>query len=258
MTEEEIDAQIPSPRISTSDYDKFKERLGDYASLEDLNVLEVGCGAGDLAICMARDGANVTGIDIDAVPIRAARTKAEANDIDGVRFIHDDFLKYQFDQKYDCIISLEAFEHLPDPAKFLRKMSDLIADDGRILSIFGPTWLSPHGGHLWNFTPLPWAHLYFPERVVFAVRRKVFRPTDPATCYAERRGGLNQMTIGQFKRCVRESELQFEKLEINPQFRVGRFSNPVLYRINQALTNIPGVYELFSHTLLCVLRKRSR
>jgi len=42
-------------------------------------------------------------------------------------------------------------------------------------------------------TPLPWAHLLFPESVIMNERKR-FRPDENANKFEEVKGGLNKMT----------------------------------------------------------------
>jgi SAM-dependent methyltransferase len=248
-TEAEIEQEDPAAAIDPEDFNKLSRRFGADFECRGLRVLDVGCGVGELAISMAQAGAHVTGIDVDASRIRRATALARGVELEGsVRFVHGNFLEFEADTKFDRVLSLEAFEHIPDPDRFLPKMAELLGDGGKILSVFGPLWLSPYGPHQYGFTRFPWVHLFFPERVVIAARRITYRPTDPATRYEDIRGGLNRLTVAKFRRFAAEAGLRFERFSTNPQLR-----GPVLRAINGAVARIPFLDEFFTHTILCVL-----
>ncbi len=235
-TETEIDAERPVAEVDSRNLNKLMARFGDGLNIEGLRVLDAGCGAGDLAISMALAGAEVVGVDIDGKRITRAREKAQqAGAADRATFVHKSLLDYEPDRLFDRIVSVEAFEHIPEPERFLPKMRDLLAPGGEILSVFGPLWLSPYGPHQYGFTRFPWVHLVFPERVVLAARRMTFRPTDAATRYEDIRGGLNRMTVERFKRAVHAAGLRFERLAYNPQL-----SNAPAKLASGALTALPG------------------
>ncbi|MGH2829727.1 MAG: class I SAM-dependent methyltransferase [Actinomycetota bacterium] len=54
------------------------DELGVLGEVRDLDVLEVGCGAGQFGIELARRGARVTGVDLSAEQIKAARANVKA------------------------------------------------------------------------------------------------------------------------------------------------------------------------------------
>lgn len=249
-TEAEIDAEPPSSTVDSTGFHKLLARFGTDLSVDGLRVLDAGCGSGDLAISLAaRAGAEVVGVDIDGKRIALARAKAQrAGAADRAAFVHEGLLEYQPDRLFDRIVSVEAFEHIPEPERFLPKMRELLAPGGEILSIFGPLWLSPYGPHQYGFTRFPWLHLAFPERVVLTARRMTFRPTDPATRYNDIRGGLNRMTVARFKRAAHAAGLRFEYLTYNPQLLTGPAK-----LTSAALTALPGVREFFAHTVMCVM-----
>jgi ubiquinone/menaquinone biosynthesis C-methylase UbiE len=253
QTEEEIDAASGTARaaIRRDDFETLRSRFGSAFDVAGKRVLEVGCGEGDLAICMAEAQAQVTALDIDGARIKTAESKRltiQGQARTGVKFVEADFLRFQSDAPFDRIVALESFEHIPAPERFLARMRTLLAPEGKILSIWGPTWLSPFGAHMTELTKVPWVHLLFPEPVVLAVRRAKYRPTDVATRYENVRGGLNRMTVARFRECVAEAGLKLERFEINPQFK-GR----PIDALNRLATSVPGVGEFFSHTVLCIM-----
>ncbi len=78
----------------------------------DLEVLDIGCGWGGMALTLAREyGARVTGITLSTEQLAEARARAEAEGLaDRVRF---ELLDYRaLDRTFDRIVSVGMFEHV--------------------------------------------------------------------------------------------------------------------------------------------------
>ncbi len=78
----------------------------------DLEVLDIGCGWGGLALTLARDyGAKVTGITLSTEQLTAARARAETAGLsDRVCF---ELLDYRaMDRRFDRVVSVGMFEHV--------------------------------------------------------------------------------------------------------------------------------------------------
>src|SRR5262249_1316434 len=162
-----------------------------YADLAGKKVLDFGCGFGGEAIELAKRGIAVTGLDIRPELLASARRAAEqAGVADRVRFV------VETSERFDVILSIDAFEHFDDPAGVLRLMADRVEPNGYVLASFGPTWFHPRGGHL--FSVFPWAHLLFTEKAL--LRWRAGFVADGATRFRECSGGLNCITIAQFRR----------------------------------------------------------
>lgn len=95
------------------------------------SALDVGCGAGALARCMAPHFNNLTGIDFsDGMILNAIK---DSQDFPNVDFIVKDFMEVE-DGSYqvDCIVSAACFHHLP-LEKSLAKMKSFLKKSGRII-----------------------------------------------------------------------------------------------------------------------------
>ena len=83
---------------------------------EGENVLDIGCGRGDLAMEVARRGANVIGVDYskDAIEIANSALKEQPQDVvKKVKFFQMNAKKLKFNSSsFDKVISIDVFEHL--------------------------------------------------------------------------------------------------------------------------------------------------
>ena len=118
------------------------------------SVLDVGCGAGDLAVSLAEIGLEVTGIDLAPGPVEELARL-------GVRFVQSTFEDFEpGTSKFDGIILSHTLEHLPDPGFALRRARELLSPAGRVF-IELPNLNRPATSvrrlcsvqHLWYFTP---------------------------------------------------------------------------------------------------------
>jgi SAM-dependent methyltransferase len=96
-------------------------------------MLDVACGAGQIAIPAARAGVNVTGIDIAANSIAQARARARAEGLD-VRFDEGDAedLPYE-DASFDLVVSLIGAMFAPRPEQVAAELARVCRPGGRIV-----------------------------------------------------------------------------------------------------------------------------
>ncbi len=101
----------------------------------DLEVLDIGCGWGGMALTLARDhGARVTGITLSQEQLVEARARAAAEGLDDrVRF---ELMDYRaMDRTFDRIVSVGMFEHVGvgHYDAFFRTVSRCLRPDGVVL-----------------------------------------------------------------------------------------------------------------------------
>ncbi len=93
-------------------------------------VLDVGCGDGTL--CFKLSSCNkVVGIDPSENSIKIAN---QNNTYDNVSFINDDYLKYNFKEKFDVIIFVASIHHM-NMEKALLKAQRLLKKNGKIIIV---------------------------------------------------------------------------------------------------------------------------
>ena len=108
-------------------------------------VLDVGCGTGMLAREIAARGASrVIGLDYAAPAIEEAKGQPHP---DSVEFVTADIMTWTPPCVFDVIVTLGTMEHLDEPARFLGRMAEMLAQDGDIL-VACPHFLNPRG-YVW-------------------------------------------------------------------------------------------------------------
>ena len=96
-------------------------------------VLDVACGAGQIAIPMSRAGVKVTGVDIATNLIEQARTRAQAENLDA-RFEEGDaeMLPYD-DSSFDIVVSLIGAMFAPRPELVAAELKRVCRPGGKII-----------------------------------------------------------------------------------------------------------------------------
>lgn len=111
-----------------------QQLLDRIAAISGNRVLDIGCGAGELALAVARarPQAQVTGIDISSDLIAAARQRGEQRV--NVRFDQSDAMVWQPEQAApDLLISRHGVMFFPDPVAAFTHFHDLAAPDAALI-----------------------------------------------------------------------------------------------------------------------------
>ena len=90
-----------------------------------MRCLDVGCGAGDVSLALARfvgTTGSVTGVDQDEVKLRFARDDASHEGLRNVQFRASNVEQLEDDARYDLVYARFLLTHLRDPAAVLRRM----------------------------------------------------------------------------------------------------------------------------------------
>jgi len=121
-------------------YDQMVEAIVSTIPFENssnIEVLDLGCGTGTVsrAVRDAYPKANLTCLDISVNMLQMARVKLA--DITEVKFINSDFYHFDFDKKYDAIVSSLALHHLAtskDKLEIYKKINSSLKNEGILIN----------------------------------------------------------------------------------------------------------------------------
>ena len=91
--------------------DRVMEVIGPSADSRP-KLLDLGCGEGRNAVCFARHGFEVVGLDLSLPGLEKARRYADEVGVH-VETIHADIIDYQLEDTYDVIFSTGTLHYLP-------------------------------------------------------------------------------------------------------------------------------------------------
>jgi len=98
-----------------------------------MQVLDLGCGVGDVSLLVARmvgtRGA-VLGVDRAAASLHTARQRAASLGMSNVEFEEADLGEFSIERSFDAIVGRLVLLYLPDPARVLRRLSRQLRPGG--------------------------------------------------------------------------------------------------------------------------------
>ncbi|URN92695.1 MAG: class I SAM-dependent methyltransferase [Candidatus Pristimantibacillus lignocellulolyticus] len=132
---------MDSNQVWKSDlYDKRLSFISEYGKgvveilnpQEGENILDLGCGTGDLASIIANYGVNVIGMDYSKEMIEKAREKYPH-----INFEIENGEDFTVKQSFDAVFSNAALHWMKNPEKVLACVWDALSDRGRFVAEFG-------------------------------------------------------------------------------------------------------------------------
>jgi len=123
-------------------YDVELDILEDALEVDpDWRVLDVGTGRGRFGLWFAERGCRVVGVDLNPEMLEAARQHARERGLEErieLRQGSADDLALLGDTRFDVVLCMELFDHLPDLERSLAAMRGVLAEDGRFLFTYVP------------------------------------------------------------------------------------------------------------------------
>jgi SAM-dependent methyltransferase len=167
-----------------------------FAPTHGLNVLDVGCGTGDLLRLLAPLVApgRAIGIDLSETMIAEANSRSGPSS-SNLSFVRGDVFNLQFeDGAFERVMANQVLVHLPSPWSALAEMCRVLAPDGMI-----------------SITEMDWGTM-----VVESSHRELSRRFTQLTCDGLRNGLIARELSG------RLGELGFKRVVIHPDVRVAQ------------------------------------
>ena len=107
-------------------YGESTQRLCKRAGIsEGMRVLEIGSGAGDVALTLAElvgQTGQIVGIDINAKILDTARQRAADAGVQNIEFIADDAQNLNFSDKFDAVVGRFVLMYMADPPEAFAKL----------------------------------------------------------------------------------------------------------------------------------------
>jgi 2-polyprenyl-3-methyl-5-hydroxy-6-metoxy-1,4-benzoquinol methylase len=104
---------------------------GGADAIENLRILEIGCGVGMMATDLINGGANYTGLDISPVAVEQAQKRAPAG-----KFICSNAYDYSLHQEFDVVFCTDVLVHLIKDENWIRALEGMkrhVKRDGFII-----------------------------------------------------------------------------------------------------------------------------
>ncbi len=107
--------------------------ISENNSLENLKILDVGCGGGILAEALAKAGAQVTGIDLSLMSISVATQHAQSNGLKIDYHVENvEQFTQQHAQSFDMVTCMEMLEHVPQPERIVAACAKAAKPGGQV------------------------------------------------------------------------------------------------------------------------------
>jgi glycosyltransferase involved in cell wall biosynthesis/2-polyprenyl-3-methyl-5-hydroxy-6-metoxy-1,4-benzoquinol methylase len=160
----EIGTSAWPDRINQAYYGELGDLLGEKTRLrinwmcsqcKGQSVLDVGCSQGITSVLLAREGLDVTGIDISETAIEYAESERQ-KEIESVRNrLHFECVDLNSlgDRQFDTVVVGEVLEHQALPERFLKCAASHVRHGGRLV-LTTPFGLHPYPDH--KCTIFPW------------------------------------------------------------------------------------------------------
>ena len=97
--------------------------------LNNVEILDIGCGGGLLSEPMSRLGAKVSGIDASEKNISIAKLHAKKSNLD-INYVCTSPESFKTKSRFDVILNMEIVEHVEDVDFFLKSCSKLLKKNG--------------------------------------------------------------------------------------------------------------------------------
>lgn len=190
----------------------------DFAELNKKMVLDLGCGYGGFAVALSEKyEASVVGLDIERQALLSAKkmSRGRKGGSQRAHFLIGNSEELPFlPERFDFIFTLATMEHFSHPEKVLEECHRALRRHGQLFILFSPYYAS-NGAHLFDFIHIPWCHLFFSEKNLVRVWKRLAEENPDLAkmnttidLKKDRLTGINRLTVKKFKKLIRDSHFR--------------------------------------------------
>ena len=110
---------------------EFIQKINNYVSLKDSNILEFGPASGRMTAILAKVANKVVAVDGSSEFIKIA--KEQVQHAENVTFHESYFENFTTDEKFDCLILHHILEHIEHPLQLLPQLGAYLNEEGIIV-----------------------------------------------------------------------------------------------------------------------------
>jgi ubiquinone/menaquinone biosynthesis C-methylase UbiE len=181
----------------------------------DMRVLDLGGGqgmhagylsalAGDVVCADVVDYSSLYGGEfLKLLYEKHCRNNVEFH-LDRVAFHRTDAMDLFYrDAIFHCVVSINSFEHIPNPGKALAEMIRVTRPGGYIYISTDPIWTADTGSHFFHRVPEPWAHLLCDDGAFVDRMREGGAPADETITY---RTAMNRWRANDYRAAIESAK----------------------------------------------------
>jgi SAM-dependent methyltransferase len=202
---------------------EFVDDLSRTSDIRGARILDLGSGSGGFSVALAERGARfVCAADFTLTPMRAGSIYVRERRLP-VHFVSQNAACLGLASNcFDTILTVATFEHFPDPQAVLRECYRVLKPGGMLYAAFEP-YYGPFGGHLFDFIPIPWIHLWCPEGPLMRSWITLASQNPDLAAYnftvvvqdgRTTRQLLNRMSVRRFERLVSQSRFEVIRFDV--------------------------------------------
>ena len=106
--------------------------IEEFLPEKPIKILDAGCAGGLIALDLAAQGHQVTGVDLSNDLIEQARIKANEKDLN-IQWISDSLESFTPQDNFDMVICSEVLEHIAEPMKVLSRLTSFLNPGGILI-----------------------------------------------------------------------------------------------------------------------------
>lgn len=242
----------------------------DPSAIAGKDVLDFGCGEGDLSFIVAEmSPRSIVAIDVDEDRVESARRRVTelkpAVEPDFRAATTMDTIDLP-DASVDLLLCFDVLEHILDYENILPEWERVLRPGGRVMIWWVP-WYHPYGHHIESLVPLPWAHAVFSDRTLIETCSRIYDMDEfePRIWDLDESGAkkpnkwtdmtelpdVNKLTMRRFESICRRIGLRTDRRELHG------FASSGPAKLTHALTRVPLLREYFTAYTIYELEKPS-